>query len=145
MRLDFSHDSFFGWTNLLKRSRKIGAWRTPYPVILGNPTTRQVLWNWNRADSGLFWSTLLLSLAMTRGSIRRIHNESVRQYVFNNLMVVSLLSAGVCGAVNSWLRLRGETNNGLRWERVVDETRDKYNIAGPMEQATIWGIFAPAD
>lgn len=74
MKFDFAHDSFFGWLNHFKRWRKRDIWRTPYPVIIGKPTVRQAVWNWNRADTGFMIIVNVLSVISVRRGLRKVYH-----------------------------------------------------------------------
>lgn len=60
-----AHDSFFGFLNLFKVGGRVSGSaageRPPYPIMSSDPNFREIVNNLNRADFGLFCSTLALS------------------------------------------------------------------------------------
>ena len=52
----FAHDFFFGGLNLFKRDKfntKANLERPPFPIIVDDPLTTDVIYNMNKADFGI--------------------------------------------------------------------------------------------
>ncbi len=62
----FDHDSFLGGLNLFKRFDNrytiAKGERPPYPIINSNPTFKEVLLNYNKADLGILFAFTVAGL-----------------------------------------------------------------------------------
>lgn len=151
----FAHDSFFGWTNLLKRQSNAFhlhyAARPPFPIVVYNPDNAQVINNLNRSDLG-FFSAIWLS-GISNQPIKNIKKGSMLVYsqtkkgpgafiaqkkYFRVNMCYIMSFAAMMGCMNSYLRLCGLVENGLRWP-YPDEKLRKYIFTEKAENETIWG------
>lgn len=123
----FQHDSFFGFLNMfsVKLPSKNSA-KTPYPAIKHDPSPTEIFANYNMAELGLFLSFNLLNAFISFNLIRRsqrkismkvlLKNHSYFNNGFkNHLILGGFLSFGFMG-MNSIFRLKGITNNGLKWK-----------------------------
>jgi len=145
----FPHDSLFGGLNLTKKRSgraflQVGE-RPPYPIINDNPTTLDVVHNLNRADLGLFLAFALIGFPVARCVIRApMASEFQRRSIFNLTWTMSMTFGGYFALANSFYRLRGFIENGLRWKR-RDRKLNKYDFSKDFESKTIFKHFRLRD
>jgi hypothetical protein len=111
--------------------------RPPYPILISNPSFRQVLGNLNKSDflvySSIFFTGFGLSILTTR-SYAILNQKLFILHV--NMHLFNLLAIGI--ALNcSYYRLIGLMDNGLRWKK-KDRNLNKYDFTRDFEKHTIF-------
>eukprot|EP01015_Nassula_variabilis_P026511 TRINITY_DN530_c0_g1_i9.p3 TRINITY_DN530_c0_g1~~TRINITY_DN530_c0_g1_i9.p3 ORF type:complete len:155 (+),score=17.60 TRINITY_DN530_c0_g1_i9:92-556(+) len=138
----FAHDSLLGGLNLfLRRDNRYiisAGERPPYPIIISNPTFTQVLRNMNRADLGIIIGFVLLSVPLGRyvsssGSL----NLFMKRKLFYSCLQMGVLFGSITAANNSFFRLTGHIENGLKWRRRGKQL-NKYDLTSEYEKGTFW-------
>jgi hypothetical protein len=116
------------------------AQRPPYPILISNPTFKQVVANLNKSDLliyGTYFSFgFILSLFVTRPYHLLKDKLMVLHYgmhIFNIIAIYMVLNC-------SYYRLCGLMDNGLRWKR-KDKSLNKYDFTSDFENNTIFKHF----
>lgn len=140
-----SHDQFFGWLHSFKLNRnnywlggKFGINERPYPVIANNPTIKQVLHNWNFADTGLLLSFAVVGLFLARrAAVADILAEGIIERRVNfKIYHRSFVAFGLFfGLQNSANRLEGYVPNGLPKQPAE---LVKYDFTSEIINSTLW-------
>jgi hypothetical protein len=111
--------------------------RPPYPPLVINPTVKQVMYNWNIADTGLFAiATVLGMIASKRHSkFNEFASVSAQKTVywlfFNTYLAMAVY-------MNSYYRLVGCNPNGLHWNEQPDEELNKYDFTSEFMHKSFW-------
>ena len=142
----FDHNSLLGGLNLLARgkygevSMKAGE-RPEFPPISESPSFYETVDNMNQADLGLFLMLTFGSLPFAHMISRRAMGGYAKQaIIFNWVNTFSMLTGVNLAFINSFRRLNGSTENGLRWKYGNDYLR-KYDMTSEYEGNTVWGWF----
>jgi len=125
-----SHNSFFGWIYFFKINNNnilvngvsdIGLLETPYPPIISSPSVVQILNNWNRADTGLFLSTMLVGTLLAYPGIKstQTSHNFLKRRNFGICMAFTAFAALNFALMNSSYRLEGLVPNGLKANNVI--------------------------
>lgn len=141
----FAHDSILGGFNAFQVYGNIGVVsqtsRPPCPVIADDPTLIQTVNNLNRADFGVFLGFNLISIPMAyRSSIISSSNYSSQKQLFAAITTLYACFGLQAAMGNSYMRLTGKTENGLRW-KYRDGYLRKYDFTTEYENQTIWKYF----
>lgn len=131
-----AHNSFFGWIHCLSWGNGLlgssgELYNTPYPPIVRNPSVKQIIQNWNLADTGMAISLTVLTMVLAARKHNRIASTSIfEQKQHYSIAVLMAASLGVLfGLRNSVYRLEGLVPNGLAPYEVEEPV--KYNYRGP--------------
>lgn len=129
-----AHNELFGWIHSLRINdyniimAPPAHMETPYPPIIEQPTGRQIIKNWNIADTGLvIFATAAFSVYVFWGDYQaRIHSYYSRRssFIFNSRM--ALVAALILGFRNSCYRLQGLVPNGLPANNVYEPVKYDY-------------------
>lgn len=141
----YSYNNFFGWVSNYKlpNHHKFGGstfpLRTPFPPIIRDPTLKQVLFNWNLADTGatLFGVTISYCLALitSRATKGPLHN---RRWIFNSFFNIMFTLSVMMGLTNSYQRLTGSAPNGLQWDTHHEEHLNQFDFSSSFLKKTPW-------
>jgi hypothetical protein len=117
--------------------------RPPFPIIIDNPTLRNVVQSWRMSDfvmagsiygTGLLWAFVIS---------KPFPSLSQRLVVYHGISHLFLYTAGVLMISIPYRRLTGFWDNGLRWRKPEDKLR-KYDNTSEFEKATIWQRIKPS-
>lgn len=147
--LSTEHNKFFGWINTFKfteNSMFFGEQgkRPPYPPIIPDPIFKQVLFNWNLADTGLFCAGTIVAALLARRTSSKVGPEaliSTRKTLFYAFFTAYLAIAGHMALVNSYYRLVGATANGLKWADEPEPELRKYDFSSEFVEKSFWKRF----
>ena len=116
------------------------AHRPPYPILISNPSFRQVVGNLNKSDllvyAAVFSTGFTLSLFLTRPFNFLGQKLMVLHYTMHIFNIIGIVTALNC----SYYRLAGLMDNGLRWKR-KDKSLKKYDFTSDFEYNTIFRHF----
>lgn len=107
------------------KSRTPSYYRTPYPIIIFNPSMSRVIQNFNKSD---FLSFFLIYSCSFLYSIKfALNTKSYKHKLEANkvIMRVAILSGLIFITLCSSDRLEGKLDNGLRWKN-EDVDRSLY-------------------
>ncbi|EGR34429.1 hypothetical protein IMG5_011950 [Ichthyophthirius multifiliis] len=142
----FAHDGFFGWLNNYKRKYlkfvfDVGE-RPPYPIINSNATFVDVVDNFNFADFGIIFTCTVLGFPFSRYACRSLNHESLylKRYMFSTAWTAMISYGFLYAFANSYNRLNGFVDNGLRWKR-KEKILIKYDFTSEYEKSSIFGFF----
>lgn len=129
-----SHNSPFGFIHSLRLNSNnvvLGGTAisdTPYPPIVYNPNFKQVMNNWNIADTNLSLLAMTVSTFLSyRCSIKIAFNSIFsRKLDFGAMMLMSATFSFILGARNSYYRLEGMVPNGLKARKVTEPVKYDY-------------------
>ena len=114
--------------------------RPPYPILISNPSLRQVLGNLNKSDllvyTAIFFTGFGLTVLTTRNFTlinQKLFILHVNMHLFNIFAIALALNC-------SYYRLIGLMDNGLRWKR-NDKNLNKYDFTRDFEKHTIFKHF----
>lgn len=146
-----SHNSPFGFIHSLRLNSNnvvLGASATsesPYPPIVFNPTMKQVLNNWNIADSTLSLIAMAISTAFSFRVSTKVHFNSIfsRRQDFYAMIAMSAILSFTLGARNSFYRLEGLVPNGLRARKVTEPVKYDYTSEFLNNSFLSWIYEAP--
>jgi hypothetical protein len=116
------------------------AHRTPYPILISNPSFKQVLGNLNKSDllvyASIFASAFGLSIFATRPFGYLVQKLMILHFNMHLFNIIGIVTALNC----SYYRLTGLMDNGLRWKR-KDKSLNKYDFTRDFENHTIFKHF----
>lgn len=129
-----AHDGPFGWIHSLKLNSNnvvLGSSATsdaPYPPIIVNPSFKQVMKNWNKADTSLF----LIAMASSTLLCHRVTSKNEFNSIFSKkqdffaMMAMSFILSFTLAARNSFYRLEGLVPNGLKARKISEPVKYDY-------------------
>lgn len=141
-----NYNSFFGWipnykaADLHKYSHSTFAEKPAFPPIIRNPNVKQVLKNWNLADTGLTLTGGFFSLFIALAASRTSRNSfwSFRRGVFFGMFNSFMFFSFLMGMTNSYERLAGLVPNGLEWENKPEEHFNQFDFSSQFLQNSPW-------
>ena len=146
-----SHNNILGWVDGFKITRnnflfgRPYLYSTPYKPIIANPTLVQCWKNWNIADTGMVFATVIASIFLSypyafRSSISIMEKRTS----FTRLVGLSWFIGLILGLRNSSYRLEGLVPNGLEKNLEADDETIKYDFTSDFLGKSIWGYVFPS-
>lgn len=102
--------------------------RTPYPIIVENPSFRDIIYNMELPE----WTPFLVSLPVGsffgyKFTFQMAAYPLSRRRGFAGVLGLFMLTGFYIGIKGSYYKLVGFENNGLRWERTEQRVK-KYDF-----------------
>ena len=144
LRNDVDPNSLFSSFRIFKTIGTNGITRygqkPPYPIMIDDPTAKQVLDNLNKSDVLLGLSFVgagfLASILTTRSHMKLQSKFLITRYLMWWYSSIGIFMAMSC----SYHRLTGHMENGLRWKE-KDLLYSKYDLTSEFERNTIFKHF----
>ena len=145
-----SHNNILGWlygfqiTNNNVISAKVRFTSAPYKPIIIDPSASQCWKNWNIADTGMVFATVITTLAIGYPiALKSSASLLERQASYKRLVGLSWVVGFIFGLRNSCYRLQGLVPNGLTENVNINDETVKYDYTSDFLEKTVWGyIFA---
>jgi hypothetical protein len=132
--------SFKVFKTLVHGNKSRFARRPPYPIINGDPSISEVLYNMNKSDILVGLTFLPIGFL---AALPIVNNLYVLQKKFKimNIMMLWFSSLGFfVSTLCSFYRLTGLMDNGLRWKH-KEMLDTKYDFTSDFEKNTIFKHF----
>lgn len=146
------YNKFFGWVPNFKFNGSSLIFgeadrRPPYPCIVRFPTLRQVVWNWNMADTGLtVCATVIGALISKRVSRYSTLAPISNQKIVYSMSIWAYTSLAIyLGLNNSYYRLTGVAANGLNWSEEPEPELVKYDFSSNFVEKSFWKCMFEED
>ncbi len=142
-----AHNQFFGWVHSFKISRNNSYFKPnssterPFPVIVDEPSVKQVIHNWNYSDTGLLASSFIIGLYASKLLSDNVYHESLlkRRIYYKRLVNLFIVAGVYFSLTNSANRLQGFVPNGLPKKRTQEVL--KYDYTSQFVSQTPWKYF----
>ena len=116
--------------------------RPPYPILIENPTFRNLLQNLRFSDFVMGGTIYGVGVLWAYYASRAFVELSHKLLIYHGLSHLFFVTAGCAMMIVSFRRITGYWDNGLRWRKPEDRLR-KYDNTSHFEAATIWGRIRP--
>lgn len=129
---------FFSFLNFFRfPSSSLIQDRTPYPILKGNPTVREIFENLSKGDVMMYAFTMGCSFLVSNYTLSNMNILKTKLFIHHwNMHIANLF--GICLAFFlSESRLRGRIDNGLRWKGEFIEF-NKYDFTSEFEKKSIY-------
>jgi hypothetical protein len=111
--------------------------RPPYPILISNPTIKQVIANMNKSDFLVFFACEFVGFASCLYLTRKIRSLRIKFQILS-LYIIGFTHFGLTMATyGSYYRLIGLMDNGLTWKK-KDSLFNKYDFSKDFEETTIF-------
>lgn len=150
IRPERSIDRWLSSFNIFKSIKSTGIFnydeRPPYPILISNPTIKQVFANMNKSDFLIFLISQFVGFSSCMFFSRNIRSLRIKFKILSIYMTAFTYFGILMSTSCSYYRLIGLMDNGLTWKK-KDKIFNKYDFTKDFEDTTIFRYLRerPAD